>query len=820
MSTHERETRVDAAMLRGGYAPMREDEENVSLVTLVRNAMAGRWIWAALVAIVLGGGFGAAGYLLSEPQFETTGYIQVVPESDVLLRAIPENRIADTDAAMEAELRYLRNPRVTQRAPLMDPRDIRSVLELEEGDAPARSLVQMGWNDPVENERILRDDVQIRIRPRSTIIEVTYASPDQAASYAVVQSLLASYEEYRGSLLDTNIRAKKGDLETIRTNVQRELQTLRERLRELRGRSVLRGDAEATLALRLEELEVLEGQLRELRQRAEEAGDPDWESWFGEDAPVRDSAELAAADGPASGEPGEDSGGGEDAPGDLELSLEDIPAPSESDLDRFDPSLSRLRGERDLARSELDRMQQRYAAEDHPRLRSARRSLEAAREAFEIARADAEMRWREQQLELRRQADGLGPMLAGDLETPDGRRRFGVFAIERREELLTQIDEITSIQAQIEGLGRDIEEKALQATEVGRRLRDLEVEGMREDSFDPIRVFPATRPLNPSSDRRTKLAAVGLAGGFGVSFGGFFLLGLLDRRAYAAVQFERTATPQQRYAFLGAVPDMDRKPDPDVDPHALAASCVHLVRNRIDAVRPREESLSIAVGSPQQGDGKTSFAMALGHSYARSGCRTVVVDCDLVGEGLTIAGRLDDHPGFRDVLRSGSVNGEVVAGGSENLWLLPAGRDLTVGPESIRAREMRSLVEGLRGTFDVVILDGGPMPGSIESIPVTASVDGVVIVTKRGRQKAQLDACVEALEDAGARVFGVVLNRARPSDCERMVSASAVSLPVAEGRRRRLAAMADGGMKLSTALRPGEADAATVGATGEPGKET
>ena len=135
---------------------------------------------------------------------------------------------------------------------------------------------------------------------------------------------------------------------------------------------------------------------------------------------------------------------------------------------------------------------------------------------------------------------------------------------------------------------------------------------------------------------------------------------------------------------------------------------------------------------------------------------------------------------------------------------------MRIGPESIRVRELRGLIARLGAFFYVVIFAGGPMPGSIESIPLVAAVDGVVIVMRRGRQRGALDACVEAIRDAGGHVFGVVLNRARPADCESMVSASAVSLPVADGRRRRMAALADGGMRLSSALRSEGGDDASA----------
>lgn len=801
MTLANRDPGVDAAMLRGGYATTGGEEENVSLPTLVRNAMAGRWRWAILLAIVLGGGFGAVGYLITEPQFETDGTIQVIPEIAVVYRDGPENRINNIDSFIESEYRALRGARVTSRALGMVPRDVQILLALADGDVPQKSLADLGFaSDPVAFERALRDNLSVRIRPRSTFIEITYSSPDLQESYAVVQSLLAAYKEERAGSLTDDIDIVLQKLRREATGIQDRLTDERQQLARDLGNEVLRGDPSGTLNFLVGELQAIEGMQREIEQRLEDYDCP----------PVADENELAVSDADDS------AAGGSADPGDSAegtvASLDDIRQPTESEIDSFDPSVSRLRGERDFAKSELDRMKQRYRpaddpADDHPRVKIARNARDAAEAAFAGARGEAVRRWRELQFEFEQDALPLGggPMNATDLTSCEGLRRLERRQSERAEEIRDQIAQITSLQASISARQGSIQAEQDRLDGIRERRQNLELTAGQGSGFERVHVPPAQRPRLPSSDKRKKLAAVGLVGGFGLSFGLFFVLGTLDRRAYDSAQFERSASGHQRYAFLGAIPDMDRRTDPEVDPHALAASCVHQIRNRIDAVRPNDGTLAMAVGSPQQGDGKTSFAMALGHSYARSGSRTVVVDCDLVGEGLTIAAGLDDRPGFRDVLHGGQINGEVVPGGADNLWLLPSGQDMRIGPESIRAREMRQLIDRLRGLFDVVILDGGPMPGSIESIPLVASVDGTVIVLKRGRQRGSLDACVEAISDAGGRVFGVVLNRARPSDCEGLVSASAVSLPVAEGRRRRMAALADGGMKLSTALRNEEA---------------
>ena len=66
------------------------------------------------------------------------------------------------------------------------------------------------------------------------------------------------------------------------------------------------------------------------------------------------------------------------------------------------------------------------------------------------------------------------------------------------------------------------------------------------------------------------------------------------------------------------------------------------------------------------------------------------------------------------------------------------------------------------------------MLGSLESIPVTASVDGVVLAVRRGRSRTRLEECMERLDANGAYCLGTVLNCAGRSDCHRYVSEASI----------------------------------------------
>jgi Mrp family chromosome partitioning ATPase/capsular polysaccharide biosynthesis protein len=310
------------------------------------------------------------------------------------------------------------------------------------------------------------------------------------------------------------------------------------------------------------------------------------------------------------------------------------------------------------------------------------------------------------------------------------------------------------------------------------RTRKLEIEGKNLGRFINIASYGA-RDDEPYENARRKRAIIGAGLGIMASFGGFFLLGSVDRRAFGASQL-MPKPGSQVPACLGVLPDLGASlSDPEASD--VAAHCVHQIRNQIEALRDPHTGYVLAVTSPFQGDGKTSIVIALGWSYAAAGYKTLMIDCDLVGRSLTRQLGFVGREGLRDALATGEMNGSVSRMPVEHLSVVPAGVDSTVGPENIRRAHLERLVSQVREQYDVILVDTGPMFGSLESTPVAGVADGVLLSVRRGRSRNRLEDCMNRLHMMGAECVGVVLNCAWRSDCNRYVSET--SLAAAEEER-------------------------------------
>jgi len=188
----------------------------------------------------------------------------------------------------------------------------------------------------------------------------------------------------------------------------------------------------------------------------------------------------------------------------------------------------------------------------------------------------------------------------------------------------------------------------------------------------------------------------------------------------------------------------------------------------------------IMVSSPFQGDGKTTLAVSLAWSYAESGHRTLLVDCDFVGMALSHQFDKLKKPGLREVLIGADALGFVEGLGSPFLSILPVGADRSFGASRLHPASLRKVFNSLRRSYDIIIVDTGPMTASIEALPVAAAADGVVLSLRRGRSRARLQECIREIETVGSEYLGVVLNFADKADCIRYGSVSRMSASVSK----------------------------------------
>jgi Mrp family chromosome partitioning ATPase/uncharacterized protein involved in exopolysaccharide biosynthesis len=279
-------------------------------------------------------------------------------------------------------------------------------------------------------------------------------------------------------------------------------------------------------------------------------------------------------------------------------------------------------------------------------------------------------------------------------------------------------------------------------------------------------------PLRPSYDVRKKFAAVGAAGGGFLPAGLILLFGLLNRRYRFSDEAEEALSGN--VPLLGILPTLPQKMT-DVEQAASAAQCLHQIRVMLQvgvggAQRRRGVYL---VTSSTPGEGKTSLAVALGLSFAAAGSRTLLLDCDLIGQRITRGFSLDGQAGLRDALTTGKVKGYAKRTAS-GMWVIPVGEGDALDACAVSAGAMKRLLADARKYFDTIVIDSGPILGSVEATTVAPQTDGVIFAISRGQQPPIVEKAMRHLHSIGATVVGFVFNRAEPRDFSRSANASSL----------------------------------------------
>ena len=351
--------------------------------------------------------------------------------------------------------------------------------------------------------------------------------------------------------------------------------------------------------------------------------------------------------------------------------------------------------------------------------------------------------------------------------------------LEMRDRTRAEAQRLGDLQVQIDRF-RAREARAEEQRRLAEsRLTALEVE-QREGSIGRITVPEfGNSPLQPSTDRRIPLAAMGALGGGGLGVAMVVGLGFLAPK-YRYI--DDVAEGTRNVFVFGAVPELDPS---NPESRELVAASIHQVRSVIDArlLGTRERATVHVVTSAGTGEGKSTIALRLAKSFAATGRRTLLIDADMIGQRLTAEFGMLGRAGFADAVTARAPDQPTVHETPvRDLLLMPCGRTDRVEPEEISANRAGDMLATLQDGFHAIVIDTGPVLGSLEAQAVAAVADEVMLVVTRGGEVRNVKMAIDRLHRLGTRKIGVVFNRATRNDIERSTSVSVTSQRAANAR--------------------------------------
>jgi Mrp family chromosome partitioning ATPase len=366
-------------------------------------------------------------------------------------------------------------------------------------------------------------------------------------------------------------------------------------------------------------------------------------------------------------------------------------------------------------------------------------------------------------------------------QTPEGLAKGPIAAfaqpveqLEANHEVLTklvdqsrrEVASLASKKDEMETLRAMVQKTRQSLGEVQSRKEMLKLEMEMGDRLEITSLGQVS--LAPSRDTRMRQFLAGGVGGALLPALGVAMFGLVCRRYRFADEADEMASAR-RLRMLGVLPVMPRRMNGD-GRASDAAQCVHQIRVMLQGGREQCPQVYL-VSSATAREGKTSLCVALGLSFAASGSRTLLIDGDMVGRGLTRGLRAEGVSGFREALETGKLQ---IRQRPDGLSVLTAGDSTAADACKVSATAVRRLLAEARKHFDTVLVDSGPILGSVEAAVVAREADGVIFVITRGQDPDAVERSLRHLESIGATLLGAVFNRANVTDFYRSFQGSSL----------------------------------------------
>ena len=181
------------------------------------------------------------------------------------------------------------------------------------------------------------------------------------------------------------------------------------------------------------------------------------------------------------------------------------------------------------------------------------------------------------------------------------------------------------------------------------------------------------------------------------------------------------------------------------------------------AARGRPLKTVMVVGC-HGGDGSTTTAASLAATLAQGKkLNVVVVDVNFRTPRLGRVFNVRASAGLFDVVEEGlPLETGLQATERHNLSVMPTGRISRYPAQVFEGAGADRFIDELRTRFDFVIFDGAPVLEVPDSCALAPRMDGVILVVQ-AEQTAVDDArrAQRALEEAGGRLLGAIINRQR-----------------------------------------------------------
>jgi capsular exopolysaccharide synthesis family protein len=192
---------------------------------------------------------------------------------------------------------------------------------------------------------------------------------------------------------------------------------------------------------------------------------------------------------------------------------------------------------------------------------------------------------------------------------------------------------------------------------------------------------------------------------------------------------------------------------------------VRELRTRIHFLKLDTDLRTLVVVSQNPDEGKTTTAASLAEVLAEAGDQVILVDANLRRPRLHEIYGVANTVGLTGLLMQDVESVMLSPTRVKNLRLLTSGPVPLSPSELLTSKRMMQTLASLRENADFVIFDTPPLASASDALILASKVDGTLPVIQAGRARSQdVRQTIARLQEAKARILGIVLNKAKSPD--------------------------------------------------------
>ena len=341
--------------------------------------------------------------------------------------------------------------------------------------------------------------------------------------------------------------------------------------------------------------------------------------------------------------------------------------------------------------------------------------------------------------------------------------------------------QLTNLQAKIILTQQEIDEKEAElaeltsASEITRAQNDLTALETKLTSYQTtyanlltttvssatniISVFEAASiPVKPIGPKILLIVVVSIMGGVLLAIAATYIIEFLDD----SIKDISEISDLIEAPVIATVSNLPKEKGWDYlkqNPDSAIADSFHMLNVNLGFLSIDRPLHTILITSPGPADGKSTIAVNLAYTIARSDKSIVILDADLRRPNVHTMLGVSNENGLSSIfVEEISLKDALQSVEDGRIFFIASGNPPPNPTELLASKRMTSILDELKKLFDTVIIDCPPLMVPDTSVLAT-KVDGVVLVirpshtTKRTVQMAR-----DQLKRAGANILGVVAN--------------------------------------------------------------